>query len=88
MLSSSMLPMQFMQHFHQEHLHQVPGAFSFNQGLTSAAASTDVKEVFKSISNKHIASYSDVVQLQAILFLLLSIVFNDDVLLIFFLHFF
>ena len=58
-LPFSMPPTQITWHFCQEHLgpvyfrYQVHFLlFSFNQGPTSAATSTEVKEVFKSISSR------------------------------------
>ena len=57
-LPSSMPPNQFTRPFTQEHQHLVYFRyqvhfllFSFNQGPTSTTASTDVKGIFKSISN-------------------------------------
>ena len=56
---SSQPPTQFTWHYRREHLYPVYFRyqkyflfFSFNQGPTSATPSTDVKGVFKSISNR------------------------------------
>ena len=61
---SSMPPSQFTWYFHREHLLTVYFRyqmhfllFLFNLGPTSAAESTDVKGVFKSISNTNTCVY-------------------------------
>ena len=59
-LPSSVVPTQFIWHFFWKHLHPVYFRyqvhfllFSFNQNSTSTVVSTNVKEVFKSVSNSH-----------------------------------
>ena len=58
MVPNSMEPALFMQHFCQGNLHPIYFRyqvnfllFLFKQGLTSATASTDIKKIFKSVSN-------------------------------------